>query len=34
MGKGLRSKVKRRWRKLKKDYLDETMMKPQLNQIA
>lgn len=34
MGKSLRSKVKRRWRKLKRGYIDEVKGKLELNSLS
>ena len=34
MGKSLRSKVKQRWRGLKKNYLHEVNEKPLMNEIS
>lgn len=34
MAKSLRSKVKKRWRALKKNYLAEVKVKPELDEIS
>ena len=34
MGKGLRSKIKKRYRKLRRDYFDEIVTKPKLHDTS
>lgn len=34
MGKSLRSKIERRWRKLRRGHLDEILIKPKTEQMS